>query len=177
MPGPVETWKRPRANDLGRQPGCPDGPSIADRMSESVRLSPSDRPISVGVAAAGAARDPAILDLLGRCNGDLELLSAKKVGEAAIGGNQLAQQVLRRACQVLGWGIAQVVTLFAPEMIVVGGGVSLIGDKWFFEPLREEVSRYVFPPLADSFQIVPARLGELVVVHGALALARMKDDT
>jgi glucokinase len=37
--------------------------------------------------------------------------------------------------------------------------------------LRREVRRYVFPPLAGQYVIVPAALGEEVVVHGALALA------
>ena len=86
-------------------------------------------------------------------------------------GNQIARQVLDHACQALGWGIAQVITLIAPEVIVVGGGVSLIGEQFFFMPLRAEVARYVFPPLARSYKIVPAGLGELAVVHGAIALA------
>jgi glucokinase len=54
----------------------------------------------------------------------------------------------------------------------VGGGVSLVGEEIFFKPLREAVQQYVFPPLRDSFQVLPAELGESVVVHGALALAR-----
>jgi glucokinase len=54
---------------------------------------------------------------------------------------------------------------------VIGGGVSLIGEELFFQPLRREVERQVFPPLAGSYEIVPAQLGELVVVHGALACA------
>jgi hypothetical protein len=37
--------------------------------------------------------------------------------------------------------------------------------------LREHVRRYVFPPLDGTFQIVPVKLGEEVVVHGVLALA------
>jgi glucokinase len=53
----------------------------------------------------------------------------------------------------------------------VGGGVSLIGEKLFFKPLRSAVEKYVFPPLKDSYKIVPAGLGELAVVHGAIALA------
>jgi glucokinase len=56
-------------------------------------------------------------------------------------------------------------------VIVIGGGVSLLGEELFFSPLREEVSRYVFAPLADSYEIVPAALGEEVVVRGALLLA------
>jgi glucokinase len=41
----------------------------------------------------------------------------------------------------------------------------------FFRPVREYVAQYVFPPLRDAYQIVPAELGEEVVLHGALALA------
>ncbi|HUE74814.1 MAG TPA: ROK family protein [Pirellulaceae bacterium] len=110
-------------------------------------------------------------DLLARCGGDPERLTAKMVAQAAHDGNEIAVQVLDHACQVLGWAIAQVITLVAPEVVVIGGGVSLIGDAWFFTPLRTEVARYVFPPLAGSYRIEPAALGEQVVVHGAVALA------
>jgi glucokinase len=64
-----------------------------------------------------------------------------------------------------------VITIVAPSVIVVGGGVSLAGESLFFAPLREEIAKYVFPPLAGTYRIVPAALGEDVVVHGALALA------
>jgi glucokinase len=49
--------------------------------------------------------------------------------------------------------------------------VPLVGEALFFEPLRREVARYVFPPLRESYRIVPAELGEEVVVYGALAIA------
>jgi len=111
------------------------------------------------------------LDLLERTGGDIERLTAKIVGQAAAEGNQIAIEAVGHGAQVLGWAIAQVITLLAPEVIVVGGGVSLIGEQLFFAPLREEVERYVFPPLVESYQIVPASLGELAVVHGAVALA------
>ena len=63
------------------------------------------------------------------------------------------------------------ITLLAPDVVVLGGGVSLAGEALFLEPVRGYVARYVFPPLADSYRIVPAALGEEVVLHGALALA------
>jgi glucokinase len=75
------------------------------------------------------------------------------------------------ATRALGWAIAQVVTLVAAEVVVVGGGVSLSPEPVFLAPLRDAVGRYTFPPLRDSFSLAPAALGELVVVHGALALA------
>ncbi len=64
------------------------------------------------------------------------------------------------------------ITLVAPQVVVIGGGVPLAGETVFFAPLRQQVARYVFPPLAHSYSIVPAALGEEVVVHGALAVAR-----
>lgn len=110
-------------------------------------------------------------DLVDRAGGDPEAITAPIVAQAAGEGNAVACEVLEHAIQALGWAIAQVITLLAPEVVVIGGGVSLIGEQFFFGPLREEVGRYVFPPLAGSFRIVPAELGELVVVHGAIALA------
>lgn len=120
-------------------------------------------------AAETESRDAA--DLLERCGGDLGALSTKIVGAAAVAGNRLAQQVLDEAWQALGWGLAQVVTLLAPAAIVIGGGVSLLGETHFFAPLRKHVERYVFPPFRESFRLLPAGLGEEVVIHGAIALA------
>jgi glucokinase len=66
--------------------------------------------------------------------------------------------------------LSHVIALLAPKRIVLGGGVSLAGER-FFAPLREALARIAFPPLADC-DVVPAALGETVVVHGALLLAR-----
>lgn len=110
-------------------------------------------------------------DLLARCGNRPEQLTARMLAQAAEEGNEWAAAILAQGTQALGWAVAQVITLVAPETIVVGGGVSLAGETLFFEPLRAATARYVFPPLAGSYRIVPAALGERVVVHGALALA------
>ncbi|MHB0955821.1 MAG: ROK family protein [Pirellulaceae bacterium] len=110
-------------------------------------------------------------DLLMRCDHNLDHLTARTVAAAAEEGNVVAQRILGHALEVLGWAIAQTITLLAPEVVVVGGGVSLIGQRNFFVPLRREVARYVFPALRDSYTIEPAALGESVVVQGALWLA------
>jgi glucokinase len=110
-------------------------------------------------------------DLLDRAGGQAERITAKLVAQAAADGNEIAAEVMRHAVNTLGWALAQVVTLLSPQAIVVGGGVSLLGETAFFAPLREAVARYVFPPLAGSYEIIPAALGEEVVLHGALALA------
>ncbi len=148
---------------------------LADRPEATVESLAS----GTNIAAAARARlaelesgsSPDLTDLLERAGGDAEQLTAKIVAEAAADGNRIAREVLGRACRALGWAIAQTITLVSPEVVVAGGGVSLAGETLFFEPLRAEVARYVFPPLAGKYQIVPAALGEEVVVHGALARA------
>jgi glucokinase len=110
-------------------------------------------------------------DLWDRCGGRLEQLTARVVAQAAGEGNEVAREVLAHACQALGWGIAQAITLVAPEVVVIGGGVSLMDESLFLAPLRREVERYVFGPLVETYEIRPAQLGEQVVIHGALASA------
>ncbi len=105
-------------------------------------------------------------DLITHCGGNIAHLTGRMVVDAAAAGNEVAQSIFAHALETLGWAIAQVITLVAPQVVVIGGGVPLAGEALFFAPLRREVARYVFPPLAKSFAIVPASLGEEVVVHG-----------
>ncbi|MCC7419742.1 MAG: ROK family protein [Planctomycetaceae bacterium] len=109
--------------------------------------------------------------LLERAGGSIEAVTTRHVADAAGEGCAPAHHILNQAAQTLGWAIAQASTLIAPEVVIVGGGVSLMDAALFFEPLKAAARQYVFPALADSFTIVPAALGEDVVVHGALALA------
>ncbi len=102
-------------------------------------------------------------------------LTAQRIGELASSGNSIAKSAVFQATCVLGWAIGQVITLTAADVVVVGGGVSLMGEERFFQPLRTEVARYVFPPLAGAYQILPAARGEAVVVHGAVSLAATSD--
>lgn len=138
------------------------GPGIALSTQATMR-----RQLQLGQSS------PELDDLLSRCGGAVESLTTKSIGESALAGNSMARDEYAKAMRVLGWAIAQVITIVAPEAIVVGGGVSLVGEEVFFAPLRSSVGQYVFPPLARSYRVLPAQLGESVVVHGALALARL----
>jgi glucokinase len=101
-------------------------------------------------------------------------LTAKAVAAAAAEGDPVAKRILHQAHVALAEGICSVIALLCPRRIVIGGGVSLMGEELFFRPLRELVAERVFRPFAGLTDIVPASLGEEMVVHGALALARQK---
>jgi len=116
-------------------------------------------------------------EILELVQGKIDRLTAKDVATAAINGNPLAGDVLNQAWQALGWGIAQMITLLAPQVVVVGGGVSLIGEVLLFAPLRSYVDQYVFPPFRGTFEVVAAELGEEMVLYGALALACQADQS
>lgn len=99
--------------------------------------------------------------------------SVQEIAIAARAGDPLAAEVLAEATDALAWGICQTAALLCPRRFVIGGGVSLLGDDLFFAPVRLAVERMVFKPFRGMFDIVPAALGEEVVLHGALALAAM----
>jgi glucokinase len=101
-------------------------------------------------------------------------ISAEDVAKAATAGDVFAKSILDCALDLLANGICNVIALLCPRRIIIGGGVSLMGDDLYFKPLRQKTAARVFKPFADCYDIVPAALDEEVVVHGALALARKR---
>jgi glucokinase len=135
--------------------------------------------VASGWALGRHARDAVLNDpaagvpLLGLAGG-VEEITAATVATAATFDDPLAACVLSRGIDALADAICAAIVLICPQRFVIGGGVSLIGERLLFEPLRQRVGERAFPPFAGLTEIVPAALGESVVVHGALALARQK---
>jgi glucokinase len=119
-------------------------------------------------ARSMVARDSILWQL---AQSDPEKITTEQVATAASKGDAFTKEILDQALSDLATAICHVVALICPKRIVIGGGVSLIGEKQFFTPLRKLVRQRAFAPFARTVKIVPAALGESVVVHGALALA------
>lgn len=98
-------------------------------------------------------------------------ITTRLIGEAARLGDPLSVGLLADATHTIGWALAQAVTLINPARIVIGGGVSLLGEDLFFAPVRRACREFTFGPFAGLAEIVPAGLGEEVVVYGAVAVA------
>ena len=100
----------------------------------------------------------------------VEDITAEKVGAAAEDGDPLALEVISEAATYLGVGMVNLVNIFNPEIIIVGGGMAKMGDL-LLEPAREVVRERAFSLSAQMVRIVPAQLGDDAGVLGAAAFA------
>jgi len=100
-------------------------------------------------------------------------LSAKLVAKAAEKGDQKALDIFAKAGYYLGIGIANLVNIFNPEMIILGGGV-LKAKEYFLDRAKEEFKKRALKAPADIVKIKEAVLEDEIGVKGAIALAMQK---
>ena len=97
-------------------------------------------------------------------------LTAEIVINAVRQNDRLAVEIWDETLRYLAIGIANAITLLAPEIVVIGGGMAAAGPL-LFGPLQKTVPQYVSMLPADKINIVPAELGKESGLHGALAIA------
>ena len=81
-------------------------------------------------------------------------------------GDPTATEILTEFGRRLGAGIATLVNVFDPELVVIGGGFSAAGE-FLLGPAREVVAREALPPARDLVRIVRAELGTAAGLVGA----------
>ena len=84
-------------------------------------------------------------------------------------GNPAAVQAMEEHWNYLAHGIASMINLFAPQRVVVGGGISEAGD-FYLEKLREGVRRQMMSVCGEETELVTARLGNRAGCMGAAGL-------
>lgn len=97
-------------------------------------------------------------------------ITGELVTDVALEGDEVARMVLGQIGRQLGVGLANMVNIFDPEVIVVGGGAMRGGDL-LLEPAREELRRRALPPGRDLVKVVAAQFGEEAGMIGAGLLA------
>lgn len=109
-----------------------------------------------------------------RVGGDLSRITGRVVGDAAREGDPLALSIVQRAGRIVGYGITSLLHVFNPEIVILGGGVSTLGEL-LFAPMREAIAATVIDPeFSRELVIAPARLGDNVSLVGAGALVLTK---
>jgi glucokinase len=120
-----------------------------------------------------AAHSPAAAaHLLDRVGGDPERITGEDVARAAADGDPLAGELLNEVGTWLGQGIADLAAVLDPEVVVIGGGVSVLGET-VLGPARQRLERALpgrgFRP---GPQVVVAELGAQAGLVGAADLVR-----
>ena len=139
--------RRCKCGNYGCLEAYASGPAIARRAVEAIE-------------AGQTSKLPDYVD------GALERITAQTVYQAAHDGDELAEEVVGDTAKFLGAGIANMINIFNPEIVVVFGGVTLAGER-LFGPLRREVAKRAFKPAVAVCRIVPAELTGTAGVYGA----------
>ena len=151
---------RPGESEIGHVRLDKSGTIVESRCSgwavdRRIRAAISDNPKSTLAKLIGETK-----------GGEARFLSA-----ALIAKDEVAQQILADMAEDLAFALSHVVHLFHPEIIIIGGGLSLIGES-----LRGSVERFMPKFMMEAFapgpKIALSKLGEDVVPVGALELAR-----
>lgn len=114
--------------------------------------------------------DSLILELAG----SMDRVTGHVVAQAAREGDSLALRIWRETGEYLGIGIANVINILNPRLVVLGGGVVEVGDL-LLEPARQTAHDRAMTQLADDVTIVPGKLGNQAGIVGAIHLALERD--
>ncbi|MCH5374075.1 MAG: ROK family protein, partial [Planctomycetes bacterium] len=154
------------AGELGHQTILPDGPicGCGNRgCLETLASGPAITSEGVRLLKSGLA--PKLYELVG---GDAGKITPKEMAAAAEAGDQNVRDGILRAADFLGIGVANVVVVLHPDLVVLGGGVAEIGSL-LLDRVREVVQRRVGMFPTDGVQIERSALGERAGLLGAIA--------
>ena len=156
------------AGELGHQTIVTDGLPCgcgSRGCLETVASGPAMTAAGVRLLLGGMA--PRLHDLVG---GEANRVSPQTMASAAAAGDTMVADALLQAATYLGIGVANVVTMLHPDLVVLGGGVAELGAL-LLDPVRRVVRERVrmFPP--DDVRIEKSAVGDGAGLLGALALA------
>jgi glucokinase len=156
------------AGELGHQTILPDGPlcGCGNRgCLETLVSGPALTAEGVRLLLSGNA--PKLYEL---CQGDVTKVSPSTLAAAATAGEKSALVAIERAGEWLGIGAANLIVALHPDLIVVGGGVSEMGDL-LLNPVRETIRRRVGMLPTTDIRVAQSQLGDKAGLMGGIALA------
>jgi glucokinase len=92
--------------------------------------------------------------------------STRQLVEAFVKGDSHAQQVWLASVKALAAGIASIINMVDPELVILGGGIAKAGDS-LSAPLKTYLDEFEWRPTGSAVQIVPAKLAQTAGALGA----------
>lgn len=109
-------------------------------------------------------------------NGDLDRITAEMVSRAFDADDLVAVETLQQTGEALGYGLVNIVNLYNPSRVILGGGMAAAGER-LFVPARQVVKRHALKISAAACSIVAAKLGDAAGMLGAAAYAQHRLQT
>ena len=157
------------AAELGHMTVRPDGPLCGCGQRGHLEAVASGPAIARRARERLAAGEASALRAVADWDRDL---TAEDVGRAALAGDPLAIAVVAEAGAAIGMHLANLLHVFNPEVIVLGGGVSQIGAP-LFGPIEQALRETVMhPAYLEGLRLERAALGDDAGLIGAMVLAR-----
>ncbi len=156
------------AGELGHQTIVPDGPRCGCGSRGCLETLASGPAIAAqGVWLMLSGRAPQLHAIVG---GDTGQITPKEMVRAADAGDEAVREAILRAARYLGIGIANVVTILHPDLVVVGGGTADIGSL-LFDTVRNTLTERVRMFSTEGVRIERSMLGAYAGILGGVALA------
>ncbi len=99
-------------------------------------------------------------------------VEAKDIFDTAKEGDVFSLSLVDYEAEYIALGIGSLLNVLDPEIIVIGGGVSLAGDI-LFSRVNEKLKKYALPSTLENLKILPAELGNDAGIIGAAYLGMM----
>ena len=159
------------AGEIGHMTVDPDGPICGCGRHGCLESFSSGTAIARMGREAVKNNQSELIDQL--VEGDLEQIDAEIVAKAAREGDQKAKEIYKTAGKYLGLGLANLVNIVNPEMIVLGGGVMNAEDLFIVE-MKKSLNKLALAAPLDIVKLARAELGDEIGVRGAVAVAMKK---
>jgi glucokinase len=105
-------------------------------------------------------------DVADQVKGDFSKIAAADVLQGARKGDGVSISVVRDTAKYVGMAVANLATMFDPEIVVLGGIIASSGDI-MLEPIRAETSRRLLPQQAEQVRVELSTLGDDAIAIGA----------
>ena len=103
---------------------------------------------------------------------DLSSVRSGALADSIDHGDQGVKELVIQACETIGFAVANLVHLLAPDKVILGGGLVEAMEDLVVETVRETAEKNVLEVYHGRFEVIAAKLGDDAGVRGAAAWAK-----